>query len=293
MVTSQHEVMHRIFQEDPGVFARAFRVLGLPIPDPVAVALLSTDLTEHKPLERRPDTVLQIDTAADGSYLLVVESQGRRSDEKPYAWTYYLAYLQSKYSLPCVLLVVCQDGETAAWADRNFIMGPRIWAALILRPMVLGPHNVPIVTDLAIATRDIPLAMFSAVTHARNPQVDGILAVLAAALKTIDGVTASVFAELTELGLGASPAGDIWRQLMAVDLSFFRSETSQRLRNEGRDEGRIEELRKAVLGVLVKRGLDVPAEIRAQVLASADLAALQTWFDRAFEVSKAGDIFAE
>lgn len=289
MVNSPHEVMHRIFQEDPGVFARAFRVLGLPIPDPVSVALLSTDLTEHKPLERRADTVLKIDTASEGSYLLVVESQSRRDEDKPYSWTYYLAYLQAKYRLPCTLLVVCQDFDTALWADRNFIMGPRIWAVLTLRPMVLGPHNVPVVNDLAVAALDIPLAAFSAVTHARSAEIGVILGTLAEALKTVDEDTATVFAELTELGLGASPAAEIWRNLMAVDLSFFRSETSQRLRAEGRAEAKAE----AVIGVLRKREIKVPQDVIDRVAGCSDTEVLETWFDRAFEVTKAADIFGE
>lgn len=37
MVSSSHEAMHKIFTHDPAAFARAFHVLGLPFPDPVAV----------------------------------------------------------------------------------------------------------------------------------------------------------------------------------------------------------------------------------------------------------------
>lgn len=52
MVSSQHEAMHRLFQHDPGTFARAFRALGPPFPEPLEVLLLSTDLTEPAPVER-------------------------------------------------------------------------------------------------------------------------------------------------------------------------------------------------------------------------------------------------
>ncbi|MGX1909827.1 hypothetical protein ACWIID_13295 [Streptomyces phaeochromogenes] len=56
--------MHRIFQEDPGAFARTFPALDLPFPDPVSVSLMPTDLTEIKPLERRVDTLLKLETAS-------------------------------------------------------------------------------------------------------------------------------------------------------------------------------------------------------------------------------------
>ncbi len=40
MVSSSHEAHHRIFQKNPGLFASAFRTLGIPFPEPVAVSLI-------------------------------------------------------------------------------------------------------------------------------------------------------------------------------------------------------------------------------------------------------------
>ncbi|SEF60107.1 hypothetical protein SAMN05216223_101461 [Actinacidiphila yanglinensis] len=94
-----------------------------------------------------------------------------------------------------------------------------MWRSLTVRPLVLGPANVPIITDQEAATHDIPLAVFSAITHGSHPQADTVLKALHSALKTVDELTASIFTELTELGLGTSPAATIWRDLMAVDLT--------------------------------------------------------------------------
>ena len=116
MVNSPHEAMHRVFQEDPGIFTRTFGALGIPFPDAVAVSQLPTDLTETKPLERRLDTLLRVDTAGGGGYLLAVEAQGRKDPAKYSSWAYYLAHLHAKYGLGPVLLVVCQDESTARWA---------------------------------------------------------------------------------------------------------------------------------------------------------------------------------
>ncbi|MFD8523474.1 hypothetical protein ACFV2D_26130 [Streptomyces capillispiralis] len=46
MVSSSHEALHRIFQQDPGLFARAARNLGVAFPPPISSTELSTDLTE-------------------------------------------------------------------------------------------------------------------------------------------------------------------------------------------------------------------------------------------------------
>ncbi|MFD9001877.1 hypothetical protein ACFV0T_13030 [Streptomyces sp. NPDC059582] len=289
MVSSSHEAMHRIFQEDPGVFARTFRALDLPFPDPVAVSLMPTDLTETRPTERRVDTLLKIDTASGESHLLIVEAQGKKDPGKPASWAYYVAHLYAKYGIPPVLLVTCQDRATAAWAAKPFAIGPAQWPALTLRALVLGPHNVPTITDPSAAARDIPLATLSAVTHGKEPNAPAILKALATALKTVDEETARIFAELTELGLGTCPAAETWRQLMSVDLSFFRSETSQRLRAEGRAEGRAED----ILLILTTRGIEVPEHVRERIAECTDLDTLRSWLTNALTAETAEDLFTE
>ncbi|WP_461063586.1 hypothetical protein [Streptomyces pseudoechinosporeus] len=293
MVSSSHEAMHRLFQEDPGAFARTFRALDLPFPDPVAVSLMPTDLTEIKPLERRVDTLLKLDTASGESHLLVVEAQGKKDPKKPASWAYYIAHLYAKYRIPPVLLVTCQDKTTAAWAAEPITIGPRQWRTLTLRPLVLGPHNVPAITDPSAAARDIPLATLSAITHGKDANAAAILKALAAALKTVDEESARIFAEFTELGLGTAPAAKIWRQLMSVDLSFFRSETSQRLRAEGRVEGHVEGHVEDILLVLSERGVEVPDDVRARITDCTDLETLRTWLKRSVTAATAEDLFAD
>ncbi|MFD9756239.1 MULTISPECIES: RpnC/YadD family protein [Streptomyces] len=293
MVNSSHEAMHRIFQEDPGIFTRTFRTLGIPFPETVEVSVLTTDLTETQPLERRLDTLLRVETADGRPYLLAVESQGRKDPAKPSSWTYYLAHLHAKYGIDPVLLVVCQDESTARWAARPIRIGPPEWPSLTVRPLALGPHNVPAVTDPSVAALDVPLAAFSAITHGKDPNAAAILEALATALKTVDEETAIIFSELTELGLGNTPAAQIWRNLMAIDLSFFRSESSQRLRAEGKAEGRAEGKAEAVVQVLEQRGITVTDGVRARINGCADADTLARWLARALSVERAEELFVD
>lgn len=235
------------------------------------------------------DTLLRIDTASGESHLLIIEAQGKPNPLKPSSWAYYVAHLREKYGIPPVLLVTCQDRNTAKWAEKPIVIGPAFWPTLTLRPLVLGPHNVPVITDPSAAARDIPLATLSAITHGRDPDAPAILKALAVALKTIDEETARIFAELTELGLGKALAAETWRQLMAVDLSFFRSETSQRLRTEGHIESRAED----ILLVLTERGLDIPEAARERITTCTDLDTLRTWLTRAVTADTAEDLFVE
>lgn len=76
--TPEHEALHRVFQEDPGLFAHTMaHALNMGVPGPSQVKELSVDLSEFRPVvERRVDSVLQfqIDDPL-GEYILVIESQ--------------------------------------------------------------------------------------------------------------------------------------------------------------------------------------------------------------------------
>ncbi|MFF5884710.1 hypothetical protein [Streptomyces sp. NPDC012589] len=294
MVSSSHEALHRIFQQEPGLFARAARHLGVAFPPPLSASELSTDLTETRPLERRVDTLLRMETE-DGSFVLAVESQSAPSVDKPASWAYYLSHVYAKYGIPPVLLVVCPDRKTAAWAAQQFDIGPRQWPSLTLRPLVLGPNDVPVIDSPDEAARDIPLTILSAALHRCGPEADAILNALAKALKSLsadDEITAGTFIELTEQGLGTSRAADLWRHLMAVDLSFFQSQTAQKLRQEGREEGRAEGQANALLLLLHHRGVEVTDGDRERIESCDDLDVLDLWLTRAIAATSMTEVFA-
>lgn len=115
MVASAHEGMHRIFQERPEILTPVFRALGLPLSEKATVDVVTGDATETRPLARHVDTVLRVGPSDGEDFLLAVEAQERRDARKEASWSYYIAYLQSKYRLPVLLLVVCRDRATAKW----------------------------------------------------------------------------------------------------------------------------------------------------------------------------------
>ncbi|MFH8800094.1 hypothetical protein ACH4F6_10935 [Streptomyces sp. NPDC017936] len=284
MVNSPHEAMHRIFQEYPGLFTGVSKVLGLPVIQPTAVTVLPTDVTESQPVERRVDTLLRFD--GDAPLLLAVEAQNARDPKKPASWAYYLSYLYTKYKTPPLLLVVCQDRTTAEWAARTVRIGPERWAALTLRPLVAGPHNMPRITDPDEARADLALAALSAITHAKDSGVDGILKALSTALRDVPESVADPIVEFTARGLDSvRRAADFWRNLVAVDLSFYKSSISEEIRAQRRAED--------ILLVLEARGLDVSDAVRERIAGCDDPDLSREWLTRAITVDSAEGIFAE
>ncbi|WP_405681638.1 hypothetical protein [Streptomyces sp. NBC_01238] len=293
MVSSPHEAMHRIFQEYPGLFSRVSEVLGVDIPPPTSATALPTDLTEARPVERRVDTLLRIDTEHDGPFLLAIEAQGKKDPRKTVSWPYYVSYLHNRYGLPILLLVVCQDHATAEWAARPISIGVRQWQTLALNPLVAGPHNMPVITDVAEARKDLALATLAAITHADNPDVGAILKTLSAALRDTPEAIADPIVELTAQGLGNRPAAQQWRNLVAVDLSFYKSFMSEEIRDEGRAEGRARGRAEGLLLILAVRGLAITDEIREKITGCDDPQLLHEWLNRAATAATVEDVFAE
>ncbi|MFF5895244.1 hypothetical protein ACFY8O_04855 [Streptomyces argenteolus] len=304
MIRSWHAAMRRVLQDDPAVFARTLRTLGIPFTDPVTTALLPTGLTQadHVPSGlRTPDPVgppgfeilLRVAPAEGDGYVLVLETAGTRSPARRSYWRSRLAHLLAAYRMPPVLLIVCPDEVTARWAERPLVLGPPHWAALTFHPLVLGPHNVPAVADPTQAARDIPLAALSAMTHGTGPEAEAVLASLAEALRGAGGAEekdlATVFGELTALGLGTGTAARAWQGMAPTGTSPCRAKS---LGGHCADT-RAEDWARSVLTVLERRGIAVTDELRDRVCGCIDMALLGRWTVRALSATTADDLFTD
>jgi hypothetical protein len=256
MISSTPEAMHRIFREHPEVVGVAFRKLGFDFPETSSTCVLHADLAEVKTLERQADMVLRVDAESGGAFLLVLEAQREPEDGKLRSWPCYLACLHERHELPVVLVVICQDRATAAWAQKTVSIGTGFWTGMTVQPLVLGPHNVPFPAG-RISWKNLPLAVLATIAHAREPGVGGVLEELAAALSETDKVTQTDLAVLTQLGLAGLPAGKTWRNLMPFTIPQLRrspelrelldaAETTARAqaRDEGLEKGRADGLAK-------------------------------------------------
>jgi hypothetical protein len=260
-----------------------------------------TDGNTLKPLERYIDTILRMKEEPDGGEcLLVVEAQRKEDPDEHFNWPYYLGFLYAKYKLRPVLLVVCHDLATAGWAREPVRIGLAKRPTLTLEPMVLGPHNTAVVTSAEQAAQDVALTVLLAILHREDEACPAILEALAQALhelERLDEEKARCFTELTAQGLGKAWTADIWRDLVAHDLSFFTSPLSEELRDEGRAEGRAEGEAKGkaegILLLLEHRGLQISPDDRARITGCADLGLLDTWLTRAITAQTTLDVFTD
>ena len=300
MVTSRHEASHRIFQDRPELLTPVFDIFGVRVPRKAEIEVLSPDVTELRPLERRVDTVLRVRPDGDErGFLLAIEAQGRRDEDKPASWSYYQSYLRAKHRCPVLLLVVCQDRTTADWAAGPFHDGWGGWTASSIRPLSLGPGNVPVITDADEAAANLALAAFAAMTHGRNREAPAILEALARALGTSDLASYVYYSEMLEVGLGDTPARALWRKLMKVNGSYFPGrgtlveESFLEGKAEGQAEGQAAGLAQAVLQMLAHRGITVSDAARERIAGCHDIDTLNRWVDAAFTVASAEELLDE
>ncbi|KUL33554.1 hypothetical protein [Streptomyces regalis] len=289
MVSSPHEAMHRIFQDHPDLFSRVSEVLGVDFPPPTSFTILPNDLTETSPVERRVDTLVRLETQDDEPLLLAVEAQGAKDPDKPASWAYYATHLLTKYRLQPMLLVVCQDRATAEWAARTVTFGPAKWPLITLRPMVAGPHNMPVITDPTEVRKDLALATLAAVTHAKSPDIGAILKAMTNVLRDTPADLANPIIEYVARGMGKHAAAEIWRKLVAVDLSFYKSYIFEEIRDEARAQRAAED----ILDVLEVRGIDVPEAVRERITSCDDPEILRRWHRRAVIAPSAEQIFTD
>jgi hypothetical protein len=291
MPTSQHEALHRIFQERADLLPRVLqKVLHVPLPDSVKVEIMNVDLTELQPVPRWVDTLAKLHLP-DRTLVTAVESQTKPSTQKRRRWARYLAYLHDTHNCDVLLVVTCRDVATACWARQPHQTGLPDWPSLIVRPLVLGPDNVPPITELHQACEDVDFAVLSALVHSESPRADAILEVLAEALATIDTDQAATLVDFTEAGLGEGSARDIWRMLMATQTYPYISEIRAKGREEGRAEGLAAGEAKAILLVLESRGLVVGDEQRERIVSCTDITRLEHWLRRASIVSGVDELF--
>jgi hypothetical protein len=281
--------MHGLFRDETSLFPRVLSLVEIPFPKTTTVTHTSSDATETRAvLERHIDTVLEAETE-DGPFLIAVEAQNQPDDKKLRNWAYYPAYLHERRACPVVVIVVCRDTKTAEWARRPYRIGLPHQPTLVSTPIVIGPDNLPRITDSAQVIADPYAAALCAVTYTHDPEIGGILEPIAAALPELgDAETSKFIYDYIERGLQGTAAYDTWRNIVSATpiTGTYRSKIAVESRAEGRVEGIIE----SVLGILDHRGIALSSEIRERITACKDTDLARTWFEEALDVTSAEDL---
>ncbi len=289
MISWDHEGIVSLFRNNRRLAAELLKeLLGQELPEYSEVEIEDGDKTQRNPAELRADLVLSLRHRGESVLAIILEVQRERDEAKRHSWPGYVA--SGWYSLKCpvCLLVVTPSESVARWAAKTIDLGP----SGKVRPLVIPPSGVPLVTEPEEAKQAPELSVFSVVAHGRG-EVDRAVEIALAAAAAAEGLGPDRF--LLYLGLILSSLSEEARKAFLMHsqgVQFFHH-SQQESYDKGKAEGTAASKAAAVVTVLEARGLSLSDEQRERLSATTDLSLLDEWIRRAATIQTTEELFRE
>jgi hypothetical protein len=250
------------------------------------------------PQKYTADSVVIVADAVSGERLIavVVEPQGRASDDKALSWPVYATTARKANKCPrAVLVVACWDLAEADKCRRIIATGH---PGLVFVPIVIDRDTAPSLVDASPY-----LVLFNAVIGAVDLDTEEGRARVVGAI-TATGAEGARFRSLCDiiLGVASDAAHEHLEELMGITYkSKFVDGWYQQGRAAGEAKGKAEGIVEGeartraedILRILNSRGLTPTRAQRELIESCDDLVQLDTWFDRALTVMTVAMVFED
>ncbi|MFC4006165.1 hypothetical protein ACFOY2_02955 [Nonomuraea purpurea] len=279
-----------MFTDQPRLVVEILRdLMGVELPNTPLIQIEERTFNTRTSDDIESDLVFSLGPPQSPAHAVIVEIQQDKSKD-PRQLARYAAALWLMLRCDVTVLVVCPDQATATHYAKPIDSG---LTGYRLQAQVLGPADIPAITDPQEAAGDLGLAVMSVMVHGLDRKV---IETFHAALQ---GVPAEEAAKYYELAYSASaPAARLLLEEIMASTTWlvhspFAREHFGRGREEGRAEGAAAGAARMLLRMLAARGLDVPDDARSRIAACTDLAQLEAWGDRAATARTIEDLFDE
>jgi hypothetical protein len=270
-------------------------VFNLDVPAWQVARLDSGDLPDLTPTEYRADVVVTLLSGQKAVLAVIAEIQLKPDPAKRRTWPVYLTTLHARLRCPVVLLVLSPDNSSAKWCAQPISIGHPGWD---LRPLVLGPQQVPLVVDADHAVGNPELSLLSVMAHNEDPQNDKVLDSFVRALRTVEADRAKLYADLV-LAVLPEAARVHLEALMSTGTYEYQSDFARlyfsegqaKGQEQGREQGRAEGEARSVLAVLAARGFEVTAAARERITSCTDVDQLERWVSAAVTAASVDELF--
>jgi hypothetical protein len=290
----EHAALVELFRHHPELAATlAARVGRITLPKGYGVRV--GDPTQRA-FHLVPDLVIEV-CDADGTPVLalIVEVQREVDPDKRFTWPAYQWLERLRRRCECVVLVVATTRKVAAWASPPIECGTSVSQVI-----VLGPDDVPRITDLAVATANPGLAVLSAAIHGGEGEGEPVTRAACLAQYTLHEHEAQQYNELVFHALSRQAVRhiieDLMHELSEQQEQERRADIEQlkRLLTELYEvKGERNATARLLLRQLAIRGFQVDEATSARVRDCRDLAQLETWFDRVVTAKTLDEVFAD
>ena len=297
MPSSRHEALSEMFRHRPALAADVLEgALGLELPGYRDARLRSENITDDRLAELRADAVIEF-WEEKRQFAVIVEVQLDRDRDKHFSWPAYMMGLRARLRCPVILLVVSPDQGTAAWCARTLDLGH---PGMALTPLVMGPREVPYVTDPDQAARVPELAILSALAHGAGPGGMEVVAALPDAYAALDPDHRALYHDLVAAVLPEAVRRHLETRMKLKNYEFqsdfarhYYGRGKAEGMAEGKVEGKVEGEAEMILTVLAARGVEVSDEVRARIRGCTDLEVLKEWGRRATTAASVDDVVIE
>jgi hypothetical protein len=288
MPSVRHEAPLELLRYNPQLAAVLLRGLGVPVPAGTRAAMMSADLSASVPAEFRADAVVVLSGDGGARMAVVVEVQLRYDRRKRYSWPAYLTQVRAAQHCTAVLLVICAGTATAARCRTPIRTGH---PGFDLAPLVIDSDTMPGPGTPGAAVAAPELAVLGVLTGALDLGQDSVRQLVLASMAGLEDSRLATYTVFVR-----SAASDLARQALEdLMTTKFRDDFVDRYLAEGEAKGRAEGEAKGeariVLRILAVRGLQVPDNVREQVLACTDTSQLEAWADKAVTADSVDDVF--
>ncbi len=229
-----HEALVQLIRSAPEMILELLkreRVPGLPLnlpPRVTAAEFIDLNLAEY-----RADVVLLLGDPERPSEVIVVEVQSEIDARKRRVWPIYVAGLRARYGCPVLLVVLAPEAAVATWCGDTIDLGH---GRCVLRPLVLGPDQIPRITDHDVARRAPELAVLSVAAHGREAGAEHIALAALAASHDLDNDRDLLYPDFVLAHLGEVARAAL-EQIMQLRNYEFQSEFFRKAFNDGWKEG--------------------------------------------------------
>jgi hypothetical protein len=284
-ISPEHQIYAELFADAPDMAVGFLRDLGVNVPDYERSEVTSCDLGHVDPVERRSDVAIMLrgpgpDGPHDHLMGIVVEVQRDQKERKRFTWPEYVASLRSRHECPVMLLVVCPRQSVADWYAEPIRLGHPGFA---LHPLVVGPDDIPVVTEPGAVAASPTLGVLSAAAHGAG-RTD-VLDALHSGLSVIDPEKAAKYIGYSLHLLADTNGQKALETLMMADTYEYSSTWADSLRAEGEAD--------MLLRILGAKGIDIPDGARERISRCRDVGQLAAWAEKSAAITHIDELFDE
>ncbi|MCK6520781.1 DUF4351 domain-containing protein [Myxococcota bacterium] len=299
MPSALHQTLCELFHARPHLAAELLASARLlPSAEEVQGELLPGDLSQSAAPEYRADVVVRLTGATEMT--VIVEAQLQPDPTKAYSWPVYVSVAQSQRRGKVALLVLTLNESTARWAAQPVPVG----ITGTLRPVVIGPKSLPVVTELAQAQENPEIAVLSALAHGRRKVGAQVGRVAAEAARTLDAERRRLYTDLILQHLNRAarraleklmikdwqPESEFLRAIDARQEAAIEARGEARGKELGKELGKQLGVRELLVRLLRQRFGSLPPEVAGRVEA-AQLDELNLWTSRLLEARSLAEVF--